>query len=192
MDGLQFSLGSLSFPLSLSFSLLLPLCASDFILSGDWNIALVILTTLRQQRMGPLLPQLELKNFKERLYWPLLGCRPTLWTNSSGQYSPNKQNRNRHSELGNCEHGVWTASSPRSRIRTTSQLDLQTVSLTSSPSRLASHYRGPTEFLSSSRLPGQSGSRLGKDLRFLSHSCHLSSVFMGKLPNLWEPQLPPL
>ena len=61
-------------------------CASDFTLSGDWNMALVILTTSRQERMGPLLSQPELKNFRERLYWPLLGCMPTLWTNSSGQY----------------------------------------------------------------------------------------------------------
>lgn len=50
----------------------------------------------------------------------------------------------------------------------------------------------PYRVLSSSRLPVQSGSRLGKDLRFLSCSCHSSSVFMGKLPNLWQPQLPPL
>lgn len=43
------------------------------------------------------------------------------------------QNRNRHSQLGNCEQGIWTASCPRSRIRTTSQLDLQTVSLSPPP-----------------------------------------------------------
>ena len=42
----------------------------------------MILTTLRLERMGPLLPPLELENSRERIYWPLLGCMPTLQTNS--------------------------------------------------------------------------------------------------------------
>lgn len=69
--------------IALSLSLFCSLFVRQTLLSQQTETwPYMILTTLRLERIGPLLPQLELENSRERIYCPLLGCMPTLQTNS--------------------------------------------------------------------------------------------------------------
>ena len=161
MDGLQFSLGSLSFPLSLCLSLFCFLCIRLYSLRRlKHGLSDSYYLEAGKDGTSPLSTGVE--KFQRKTLLTLAG----LHAHPLNQLLWPVQNRNRHSQLGNCEQGIWTASCPRSRIRTTSQLDLQTVSLTPPAFTSGLSLRGPYRVPFFLTVAVQSASRLGKDLRF--------------------------
>lgn len=187
MDGLHLT-GPLSFLWSLSFLFCFP-SMHQTLLFRRLKHALSDSFYTEAGKGGTSPSQPELKILQRKTLLTPAGLHAHPWTNSSGQYSPNKQNR--HGQLGNCEQGIRAASCPAEQNQndfTTGSSDCKPNSLSfTSGLSLQGPYRVPLPLPAASAL---FGSRLGKDLRFLSCSCHLPSVFMGKLLNLWEPQLP--